>query len=87
MDGWPTEQQVKRTRLSALLLTLAAACDGAVMLLSFSPVMVLCEIVLASCAVAQCKDAESAKLAQSIDRQLARCHYRFPRFFDCKPSS
>ena len=43
----------RRQLLVAALLTIAAACDGFLLLCNFSATMVLCEIVLASCAVLQ----------------------------------
>ena len=50
---WPTAEQKKRQLLVAVLLTIAAACDGFLLLCNFSATVVLCEIVLASCAVLQ----------------------------------
>lgn len=53
MKTWPTEEQKKRQFLVAVLATVAATLDGFVLVISFNPGMVLCEIVLASCAVLQ----------------------------------
>jgi hypothetical protein len=56
MKTWPTEDLLKKHLTSAKLLTLAAALYGIVMILNFTPVNVLVEIGLASCAILQwCK--------------------------------
>ena len=53
MKKCPTEKQKKRQLLIAMLITLAAIMDGIVLVINFNPTVVLCEIVLASCAVLQ----------------------------------
>ena len=49
----PTEQQLKKQKFAAIMLLIAAVLDGFVMISIFSPTMVLCEIVIAACAILQ----------------------------------
>ncbi len=51
MRTWPTKTQVTIQLVIAVGLTLVAVLDGIVMISVFKPLMVLVEIVLASCAV------------------------------------
>lgn len=50
---WPTEKQKNKQLLASTLATVVAALDGIVMVRIFSPATVLCEILIASCAVWQ----------------------------------
>ena len=49
----PTEKQLKRQLTVAILMSLVAIIDGVVMVLEFSPVMVLMEILLVALALLQ----------------------------------
>ena len=53
MKSWPTEKQKKRQFLVAALATVVAVLAGCGMVVSFSPLTVLCEIGLVSLAVLQ----------------------------------
>lgn len=53
MKNWPTEKQVKRQLLVAILSTLAAILDGILMITFLKPIMVFIVIVLFATAVFQ----------------------------------